>query len=194
MCWWRLGRAWRYENSVNQLRSDNVDPADLELFVQHRQALLKETEAITLELEKAQVEILDTGQIPQELKQKFLAWGPPADQIWQRSEQSAAEELDSLLASAEGTLTPRRRAAYLGLFTVRTAELCLKRWTDLSVAHFDETALADCLIPNRDALDKLIRYETSVERSLGRAVDRLERLQRRRKGEPMPPPVNVHLT
>jgi len=50
------------------------------------------------------------------------------------------------------------------------------------------------LIPNRDALDKILRYETTIERSLDRALNRLDRLQRRRKGEPVLPPVDVHLS
>jgi len=36
-------------------------------------------------------------------------------------------------------------------------------------------------IPSRDALDRILPYETAIERGLNRAVDRLERLQRRRK-------------
>ena len=38
-------------------------------------------------------------------------------------------------------------------------------------------------IPNREALDRLLRYETTIDRSLTRALDRLERLQRRRGSE-----------
>jgi hypothetical protein len=45
-----------------------------------------------------------------------------------------------------------------------------------------------------DALDNLLRYEAAIQRDLSRALDRLERLQRRRTGEPIPPSVNVHLT
>jgi hypothetical protein len=57
-----------------------------------------------------------------------------------------------------------------------------------------EVALAQHAIPDRDALDRILRYETAIERNLGRALNRLERLQRRRKGEPIPPPVSVRLT
>jgi hypothetical protein len=49
-------------------------------------------------------------------------------------------------------------------------------------------------IPNRDALDKLLRYEAAIEKDLNRALNRLERLQSRRKGDPILPPVNVHLS
>ena len=46
-----------------------------------------------------------------------------------------------------------------------------------------EGSFVEHLLPNREALDKILRYEPTIERSLGRALDRLERLQRRRKGE-----------
>ncbi len=38
-------------------------------------------------------------------------------------------------------------------------------------------------------LDKIIRYEASLDRQLYKAITQLERLQRRRKGEDLPPPV-----
>jgi len=57
-----------------------------------------------------------------------------------------------------------------------------------------EVAVGQNAIPNREALDKILRYETTIERQLSRAVDRLERLQSRRKGEPVLPPVNIRLS
>ena len=55
---------------------------------------------------------------------------------------------------------------------------------------FQESLKVSCdqrAIPNRDAVDKLIRYEAATERSLARALDRLENLQRRRMAKAMPP-------
>jgi hypothetical protein len=46
-----------------------------------------------------------------------------------------------------------------------------------------ENAVAQHLVPKRDEGDRLLRYETSNARNLGRALDRLDRLQLRRKGE-----------
>ena len=57
-----------------------------------------------------------------------------------------------------------------------------------------QTSLARQSIPSADAADRILRYETSIERQLFRAVNQLERLQRQRKGEPVPPPVNVELS
>lgn len=44
-----------------------------------------------------------------------------------------------------------------------------------------EVTTAKHVIPNRDDLDRILRYETAADRSLSRALDRLERLQRRRR-------------
>ncbi len=48
-------------------------------------------------------------------------------------------------------------------------------------------------LPPADATDKLLRYETHRDRQLYRAMDQLERLQRQRRGENVPPPLNINL-
>jgi hypothetical protein len=55
-------------------------------------------------------------------------------------------------------------------------------------AHFKSLAL-----PDERASDRILRYETHLDRQLYRAMDQLERLQRRRKGENVPPPLNFNL-
>ena len=42
-------------------------------------------------------------------------------------------------------------------------------------------------LPPADATDKLLRYEAHLDRQLYRAMDQLERLQRQRRGENVPP-------
>jgi hypothetical protein len=49
-------------------------------------------------------------------------------------------------------------------------------------------------LPPTDATDKLLRYEAHLDRQLYRAMDQLERLQRQRKGEIVPPPLNINLS
>jgi hypothetical protein len=46
---------------------------------------------------------------------------------------------------------------------------------------------------SQDSLAKLSRYETSMERSLYKALHELQRLQAARKGQPMPVPVAVDI-
>ena len=46
-------------------------------------------------------------------------------------------------------------------------------------------------LPESAVVDKLIRYETTIERQLYRAMHQLERIQRRKAGEAVPSPVSV---
>jgi hypothetical protein len=48
-------------------------------------------------------------------------------------------------------------------------------------------------LPSVDAADKILRYEAHLDRQLYRAMDQLERLQRQRRGDNVPPPVNVNV-
>ena len=48
-------------------------------------------------------------------------------------------------------------------------------------------------LPSADVIDKLLRYEAHLDRQLYRAMDQLERLQRQRGGESVPPSLNVNL-
>lgn len=53
--------------------------------------------------------------------------------------------------------------------------------------------VASLLLPNDGATNKLLRYETTIERQLYRAMHQLERLQRQRAGEMLPPPIQIEL-
>ncbi len=48
-------------------------------------------------------------------------------------------------------------------------------------------------LPPADVADKLLRYDAHVDRQLYRAIDQLERQQRQRRGENLPPPLNISL-
>ena len=49
-------------------------------------------------------------------------------------------------------------------------------------------------IPQGPDLENIQRYEAAIKRDLYRAIDQLDRLQRRRRGDPQPPTVNVNLS
>lgn len=50
------------------------------------------------------------------------------------------------------------------------------------------------LVPESPALERLLRYEASLERSFDRTLSQLERLQRMRRGQPVPPTVKLELS
>jgi hypothetical protein len=56
-----------------------------------------------------------------------------------------------------------------------------------------QVELSDCVVPRSRELDRLLRYEASLERSFDRTLGQLERLQRTRKGEPVAPPIDMHM-
>jgi hypothetical protein len=49
-------------------------------------------------------------------------------------------------------------------------------------------------LPTSESSDKILRYETTIERQLYRAINQLERLQRQREGESVPPPIQIDLS
>jgi len=57
-----------------------------------------------------------------------------------------------------------------------------------------EIATQRLIIPADGALERIQRYETGIKRGMYRDIDQLERLQRRRRGETLPPAVNVNIS
>jgi hypothetical protein len=57
-----------------------------------------------------------------------------------------------------------------------------------------EIARQQLSIPNGPQLERIQRYETAIKREMRRDIDQLERLQRRRRGEPVPPTVNLNVS
>jgi hypothetical protein len=58
----------------------------------------------------------------------------------------------------------------------------------------EKSEQAAALLPPPETLDKILRYETALERQLFRALNQLERVQRRRQGETVPPPLAVDIS
>ena len=58
----------------------------------------------------------------------------------------------------------------------------------------EEFARQTAALPCADTLDKILRYETTLDRQMYRAMNQLERLQRARQGEIMPPPLNLEVS
>jgi hypothetical protein len=71
----------------------------------------------------------------------------------------------------------------------------LKSLLDSATKNYDllfDAQIRSLALPDERATDKVLRYQTHLDRQLYRAMDQLERLQRRRKGENVPPPLNVN--
>jgi hypothetical protein len=53
---------------------------------------------------------------------------------------------------------------------------------------------AAAVLPPPEILDKILRYETKLERQMYRAMNQLERLQRMRQGGVVPPPLSIEVS
>jgi hypothetical protein len=58
----------------------------------------------------------------------------------------------------------------------------------------EEARQAAAVLPSLPVLDKIMRYETKLERQLYRALAQLERIQRMRRGELVPAPLTVEVS
>ena len=195
ICCWRLKRAWRYENAVNLAARRDFVWRELDEQEEYCKERDKEEQAVIVELGAAQKEVEETGEVSQELKQRIFDISPRFESFWAALEKTAEERMnDPDMSKSFQKLSPHERSQLLATYTVTSAIVLLKplscrRWTNVV-----ETAVGQHSIPNGEIVDKILRYETTIERSLDRALTRLERLQRRRRGEMVPPTLNVSLT
>ena len=58
----------------------------------------------------------------------------------------------------------------------------------------EEARQATAVLPAPEVLDKILRYEAQLHRQMYRAMSQLERLQRMRHGEAVPPPMTMEVS
>ncbi len=91
----------------------------------------------------------------------------------------------------------KRRTKGLVKIMLETIDAEIKRCKDCldEVSEVENTRLEASLktaaVPPIQCIEKLLRYESAIERQLYKALDQLERLQRQRKGDYVPPPVQL---
>ena len=95
----------------------------------------------------------------------------PSDESWKKPERRKPF-LDRLDTEIENTEKLAENLEF---------EERLKR-----LAQFSTTSL-----PPEQAANRILRYETHINRQLNGALDQLERIQRRRRGEVVPPPLKL---
>jgi hypothetical protein len=183
-CWWKLGRAWRYENSEIAYELIDVEKSRLGLIrpIEPASDSHLSSEYGTLDLlRKAKAEIVATGKISDELKAKMAAADERFQQVWAWVENWDNEKNDRFVKSlsSENALWPSDSVCSTNLllqtigFTIHFLDQGVK-----SVVNHNTTRPWDrAAVPKGDALDRILRADAAAERNLGRAMDRLERLQ-----------------
>jgi hypothetical protein len=195
VCWWKLKRVERYEAAVTRVATRDLARKELARQESYCAEKKQEEDAQMLQFESARNQVDETGVISEELKQEIVAKAKGLEPMWSSFEQTAETLLKTgPFGDVSETFTVEERSYLLALLTLTRAEAFIKEVHQFRTKNINETAVAEHVIPKGENLDRILRYETAIERNLGRSIDRLDRLQRRRKGESVPPPVSVRLT
>ena len=213
ICWIRLQRLWRYENAEIESGTMSVD-SDLDKGCYDPLAKLSFRRTRMSLLQTAEREAEANGHVSSELMERIFyedgslrfSWPifeAEAEQTAQKKRHDIAiriaEERQLPLGEAKALLVrdPKslpERERFVAVETVRSAiKHFASEWWDLSRRELQNDYRRQ-LIPDSNSVDKIIRYANTFERHLSRSYDRLERLQRRRRGEHVPAPVSVSLT
>lgn len=193
LCCWRLKRVWRYENAVNLAARRDFVRAEMHEQLEYCEGL-EEQEAVAIaQLETAKKEIADSGAVSQELKQRIFAIMPDLEELWSFFVKRAEERMEQPDVPKAVRTSPKVRTWARDVFATLRTMNTIRSVAQQRSANVRETAVGRHAVPSPEALDRILRYETTIERYLSRGIERLERLQQRRRGEYIPPAVRVHL-
>jgi len=149
-------------------------------------------------LGRAEKEIENCGEISEKLKAQLFEADPALRAGLPKIEQTVALALEWDSAKVAQLIGFERSPTDLNpLKAGLMKKIAVHYLETLNKEIIDSLVTMSCgqqSIPHRDAVDRTIRYEAAAERSLSKALDRLETLQRRRKGEAPPPRLNVNLS
>jgi hypothetical protein len=187
-CWWKLGRAWRYENA--EIALGHAAAAMRGHNFRSQSTFLLEDKARLALLRRAETEIEATGGISDELKGKIFA--PEFREQWDFLEKLTKEQFGGVLARM-GVRRPvakqlAKDPTCLFLATTKLAILFIEHKNDRLIQSASKSAHDQVARPENEALDRVLRADAAADRNLNRAIDRLENLQRRRRGEAVPSP------
>jgi hypothetical protein len=96
LSWWRLKRAWRYENAMNRVALRDFGRKELAEQAEWCKERDKEEDLILQELKRAAEVIQETHEFPkdwEELKQRIFAMEPKFEPAWKSLECAAQERL-----------------------------------------------------------------------------------------------------
>ncbi|MDX9857591.1 MAG: hypothetical protein RBT76_07370 [candidate division Zixibacteria bacterium] len=216
VCYWRLRRAVMAETGVIRKQLDchatNQVSLLIDNFNDHKRFPFTDAERMTLRrstmgvtflkslLEDAKAEAAVMGKLSDDTMSRILAyWGSDSDSHGAFLFLMNSLVDDSELTDADFTTGKKPPKAKLtaNLITGLDGEIerlntCQEFNEELESSASESTFLANHIPPDGE-LDRLQRYETTIERQLYRAINQLERLQRGRSGQPIPPPINVEI-
>lgn len=137
---------------------------------------------------KFRAEVERAGEITATAVQEAERWfRDRPNHLTRALEALRLELLENPEGLAEAAWRERNQQRMRAFLDGRLAGVARLRLIRLEEEEQEEaTRQAAALLPRPAVLDKILRYETALERQLFRAMNQLERLQRRRQGEEVP--------
>jgi len=218
-CYWRLCRACRYEigllrEKLDGYRTDfygknllgerrHYTDAELSGQIKDRQTdirVCREDRAKLMSMMKEGKPLEETYDCIEGYPWSFLYFNVVDDLKAAKLEVSPDDprQLHHTLTATLGWSEQRIWQALLGAYydgmVKSQAELAQRRLERVTTPLALEVARLKRSLPESDDMDQLLRYETATERQFYRAMAQLERQQRQRRGEHLPPPLQVEVT
>jgi len=215
VAYWRLRRAYRYEAGLIRDELDNATDDYYDNADYQGNKYNKTDEEIDQDIKQEQ-ECLEIWEKDKKELTAMHKDGKPLEDIydWEGNWDWLFEKVSDLFPSDddnEREWTPKEIREFLNhnaewsddQIWQALIELCddgAKRHRE-QIASFEKRKVKNKLklqvikklgsIPDKDELDRLLRYEGSIERQLYKAINQLERQQRLRAGDNVPAPLAV---
>ena len=213
--YWRLRRAYNYEVGLIRNRNDTATDDFYNRENRDGKKAYKSPEEIEKEIEEAQKAIQYWKKDFKDLSKMYKAgkslkdifdwednWGYLQDSVAHlfseeriKYDYVEPEELSELLVK-EKDWTEKQIWERLIEICPEQADKHRNRINDLEKENQKNELKLQVLkklgnIPHKEELDRLLRYESAIERQFYKALNQLERMQRLRSGDNVPPPVEV---
>jgi len=204
--YWRLRRALRAERGEIQLRT-NPDSLVSHRFrevladfgVRHGWSAglmsAKAMDTVLEILERLRQRVVADGELTESALAEAVAQMAGPDLPLMRQLDELRREWAGRPTGAEaGEWREQHRSKVLSFLEEQIENTCrAHEFYAEREAQETEDRLTAATLPAVETLDKILRYETTLERQLYRAMHQLERLQRRRAGEHVPAPVTMEI-
>ena len=184
VCYWRLRRAVRAEVGLTRLELDHVRlKYDRELHLEANPDNLYNSSTLDKMLrclEDARKDIEETGTIGESVLMRLERWmkgdGPFVEKCLLLTE--------TLLSRRKKEVREAAQASLVELISQEKDKVTRIREYIIGVEKKEVNAMtASKALPPVEVTDKILRYETAIERQLYRTIHELERLQQQRIGE-----------
>jgi hypothetical protein len=128
-------------------------------------------------------------------EERFDLRGNRKSRAFGNNSRRAEQALNKLMEGREPSFGYSLLARLVGEFLDGESDFLAGQMVDCDEreSNAEMARQAATVLPSIEVLDKIMRYETKLERQMYRAMNQLERLQRRRLGEVVPPPLSMVL-